>query len=139
MAKIFSIASGVFLGALIVSTTLADGDFSAQRLLASWNDEDPGMRMVAEVIANIFASGFSWGGAIRIRESDPIAPHRISKGWANHERVTGVSQRQSDNGRPVLRPRNGGNTREAFHPPRDDDLVGCGRCLHLVFWLSLTA
>jgi hypothetical protein len=51
MAKLFSIAGGVFLPALIVSTTLADGDMSAQRLLASWKDEDPGIRMVAEVIA----------------------------------------------------------------------------------------
>jgi hypothetical protein len=62
MAKFFSVAGGVFLGALIVSTSLADGDMSAQRLLASWKDEDPGMRMVAEVIASAFASGFSWGG-----------------------------------------------------------------------------
>jgi hypothetical protein len=62
MAKFFSVAGGVFLDALIVSTSLADGDMSAQRLLASWKDEDPGMRMVAEVIASAFASGFSWGG-----------------------------------------------------------------------------
>ena len=27
-----------------------------------WKGDDPGMRMVAEVIASAFASGFSWGG-----------------------------------------------------------------------------
>jgi hypothetical protein len=62
MAKPFTIVGGVFLAALIVSEALADGDMSAQRLLSSWKDEDPGMRMVAEVIASAFASGFSWGG-----------------------------------------------------------------------------
>ena len=62
MGKLFSTAGGVILAALIVSAALADGDMSAQRLLGSWKDEDPGMRMVAEVIASAFASGFSWGG-----------------------------------------------------------------------------
>src|ERR1700760_4139750 len=62
MAKLFNLAGGVLLAALIVSTALADGDISAQRLLASWHDEDPGMRMVAEVIASAFASGYSRGG-----------------------------------------------------------------------------
>jgi hypothetical protein len=48
---------------LIASAAQADGpDISAQRLLSSWQDEDPSMRMVAEVIASAFASGFSWGG-----------------------------------------------------------------------------
>ena len=64
MAKLGSVAAGVFLAAtLIASAARADGpDISAQRLLSSWHDEDPGMRMVAEVIASAFASGFSWGG-----------------------------------------------------------------------------
>jgi hypothetical protein len=63
MAKLRSFTVGVFLPALIVSAALADGpDISAQRLLESWNGGDPGMRMVAEVIASAFASGFSWGG-----------------------------------------------------------------------------
>jgi hypothetical protein len=61
MAKLFRLAGGVLLAAVIASAARA-GDISAQRLLASWHDEDPGMRMVAEVIASAFASGFSWGG-----------------------------------------------------------------------------
>jgi hypothetical protein len=61
--KLYSVAAGVFLAALIASSAGADGpDISAQRLLESWKDEDPSMRMVAEVIASAFASGFSWGG-----------------------------------------------------------------------------
>jgi hypothetical protein len=32
-------------------------DISAQRLLSSWNDDDPGVKMLAEVIASAFASG----------------------------------------------------------------------------------
>ena len=63
MAKWFSLAVGVFLAALIVSPALGgDPDISARRLVASWHDDDPGMRMVAEVIASAFASGVSWGG-----------------------------------------------------------------------------
>ena len=63
MRKLYSVAAGVFVAALAASAALADGpDISARRLLASWHDEDPGMRMVAEVIASAFASGFSWGG-----------------------------------------------------------------------------
>lgn len=61
MGKLHIAAGAVFVAALIVSTARADGsDISAQRLLASWHDEDPGMKMVAEVIASAFASGFSW-------------------------------------------------------------------------------
>jgi hypothetical protein len=53
----------VFLATLVASAAQADGpDISAQHLLESWKAEDPGMRMVAEVIASAFASGFSWGG-----------------------------------------------------------------------------
>jgi hypothetical protein len=37
-------------------------DISAQRLLSSWQEGDPSMKMLAEVIASAFASGFSWGG-----------------------------------------------------------------------------
>ena len=51
------------LATLLTGGAHADGaDISAQRLLDSWHDDDPGMRMVAEVIASAFASGFSWGG-----------------------------------------------------------------------------
>jgi hypothetical protein len=52
-----------FLSVGVITAALADGpDISAQRLIASWHDDDPGMKMVAEVIASAFASGFSWGG-----------------------------------------------------------------------------
>src|SRR3984957_18955400 len=63
MGKLHSVFADVFVAALIASGAQADGpDISAQHLLSSWHDEDPGMRMVAEVIASAFASGFSWGG-----------------------------------------------------------------------------
>ena len=65
MSKLYSVAAGVAVAILVVSTARADGpDISAARLLASWKDDDPGVRMVAEVIASAFASGFSWGGDI---------------------------------------------------------------------------
>jgi hypothetical protein len=63
MSKLYRAAVGAFAGALIASAAQADGpDISAQRLLDSWKAEDPGIKMVAEVIASAFASGFSWGG-----------------------------------------------------------------------------
>jgi Rap1a immunity proteins len=62
MSKLYWAAAGVLV-ALITPAGHADGpDISAQRLLASWEDGDPSLRMVAEVIASAFASGFSWGG-----------------------------------------------------------------------------
>ena len=63
MGKWCSAAASVALAMLVASTARADGqDISAGRLLANWKDDDPGVRMVAEVIASAFASGFSWGG-----------------------------------------------------------------------------
>jgi hypothetical protein len=63
MAKLYALTVGVFVITLTASAGLADGpDISAQRLLESWTGDDPGMRMIAEVIASAFASGFSWGG-----------------------------------------------------------------------------
>jgi hypothetical protein len=63
MAKLHGAVSGLFFAMLITFGARADDpDISARRLLQSWKDEDPGMRMVAEVIASAFASGFSWGG-----------------------------------------------------------------------------
>jgi hypothetical protein len=57
------IAAGVFLAATVPTIGEADPpDISAQRLLSSWRDVDPGMSMVAEMIAAAFASGFTWGG-----------------------------------------------------------------------------
>ena len=55
-----TVATGVFVAALIASAAQAGGlDISAQRLLSSWEDGDPGMRMLAEVIASAFASSLS--------------------------------------------------------------------------------
>ena len=63
MSKLYRACVGLWV-ALIASAALANGaDISAQRLLQNWKGEDSGMRMVAEVIASAFASGFSWGGA----------------------------------------------------------------------------
>ena len=64
MGKLYTVAARVFVAVLIAAAAAqADGpDISAQRLLSSWQDEDPSMKMVAEVIASAFASGFSWGG-----------------------------------------------------------------------------
>ncbi len=56
------VAAGVFLTTVLSTPGRADPpDISAQRLLRSWKEDDPGMRMLAEVIGSAFASGFSWG------------------------------------------------------------------------------
>lgn len=69
MSKLYRAAAGAFAVALIASAVHADGpDISAQRLLESWKGEDPGMRMVAEVIASAFASGLSWKGTLGGKE-----------------------------------------------------------------------
>jgi hypothetical protein len=63
MSKLYRAVVGLLLATLVTTAAHADGsDISAQRLLDSWHGDDPGMRMVAEVIASAFASGFSWGG-----------------------------------------------------------------------------
>ena len=43
-------------------------DISARRLLAEWNGQDPGTRMLAEVIASAFAGGLSWRGSLAGKE-----------------------------------------------------------------------
>jgi hypothetical protein len=69
MRKLYSAAPGLFVATLVVSAAQADGpDISAQRLLSSWKGEDPGMRMIAEVIASAFASGLSWKGSLGGKE-----------------------------------------------------------------------
>jgi len=40
-------------------------DATARQLLASWKDEDPRIRAVAQVIAAAFASGLAWSGTLR--------------------------------------------------------------------------
>jgi Rap1a immunity proteins len=69
MSKLYRVAVAAFTAALIASGARADGpDISAQRLLDSWKGEDPGMRMVAEVIASAFASGLSWRSTLAGKE-----------------------------------------------------------------------
>ncbi len=56
---------------LVVVALMAQGvqagpeDATAQNLLASWTDGDPGMTAVAEVIASAFASGMSWASTMK--------------------------------------------------------------------------
>ena len=65
-----SVAAGVFLAMALSTPARAESpDISAQRLLASWKEDDSGMRMIAEVIASAFASGMSWAGTI---EGHPV-------------------------------------------------------------------
>jgi hypothetical protein len=77
MSKLYSAVAGVLLATFIAAAAYADGpNISAQRLLDSWRDDDPGMRMVAEVIA----SGFSGGG-------DSAGKRRYCAAPSNHERL----------------------------------------------------
>jgi hypothetical protein len=65
-----TVAAGVFLTTVLSTPGRAEPpDISAQRLLASWREGDPGMKMLAEVIASAFASGMSWAGTI---EGHPV-------------------------------------------------------------------
>jgi hypothetical protein len=60
-----SVAAGVFLAMAFSTPGRAESpDISAQRLLSSWQDGDPGIKMLAEAIASAFASGMSWAGTI---------------------------------------------------------------------------
>jgi hypothetical protein len=98
MSKLYRVAIGAFAVALIASGVQADGpDISAQRLLESWKGEDPGLRMVAEVIAGAFASGFSWGWD-RCGKAGLLFFAGSQRG-SNHERLRGVLERSSEDGR----------------------------------------
>ncbi len=58
-------AGALFAAALLTSAVYADTpDISARRLLSSWTDGDPSMRMLAEVIASAFASGLDWSASL---------------------------------------------------------------------------
>ena len=55
----------LFVAALFAPSVWAGSkDATARQLLASWKDEDPGIRAVAEVIAAAFASGLAWSGTL---------------------------------------------------------------------------
>jgi Rap1a immunity proteins len=61
--KRYGVFAVVFAAIVLSAPSHADPpDISARRLLSSWQEGDPGMKMLAEVIASAFASGFSWGG-----------------------------------------------------------------------------
>jgi hypothetical protein len=54
-----SVAAGVFLATALSTPGRAEAagpDISAQRLLSSWQGDDPSMQMFAEVIAGAFAT-----------------------------------------------------------------------------------
>jgi hypothetical protein len=69
MSKLYRAPFAAFMAAVTTSAAQANGpNTSAQRLLESWKGEDPGMRMVAEVIAGAFASGLSWRGTLAGKE-----------------------------------------------------------------------
>jgi len=93
---------------LAVSTAQADGpDISAGRLLANWKDDDPGVRMVAEVIASAFARGFSWGGDVSGKHG--VLRFSRPQGRSDHERLRGVLKGQPKDGRRAVRRSDGGN------------------------------
>jgi len=57
-------AAILFVAILLAPPVWADSpDISARRLLSGWKDQDPSMRLLAEVIASAFASGLSWAAA----------------------------------------------------------------------------
>ncbi len=64
------VAAVFLLAALSTLSARADpANTTARALVAAWRDADPGMAMVAEVIASAFASGMSWAGTI---EGHPV-------------------------------------------------------------------
>ena len=66
-------AGALFAAALLTSAVYADSlDISARRLLSSWTDGDPSMRMLAEVIASAFASG-----PVHVEERRSVVSRRI--------------------------------------------------------------
>ena len=120
-AEIDTVAAGVFAATLITSAAHTAGpDVSAQSLLSSWHDEDPGMRMVAEVIASAFASGFSWGGDAAGKRvycaSSQGVPVPGSIGWCDvyehgswvKENLTSTRREQSARS-PTLEPSSSGS------------------------------
>jgi hypothetical protein len=108
MGKLHSVFVGVFVAALITSGVQAGSpDISAQHLLSSWQDEDPGMKMVAEVIASSFASGFSWGGDAAGKRNYCASPD--IKGGQTMSAFEQFLRRQSQDGRRALRCSDGGD------------------------------
>ena len=64
---------------------------TARALVAEWKDGDPGMTLVAEVIASAFASGLAAAG--RTRRSRSCLPAVRSWGQTDHERSRAVRER----------------------------------------------
>jgi hypothetical protein len=58
-------ATVLFVAAIFAPPVWAGSqNATARQLLASWKDEDPGIRAVAEVIAAAFASGLAWNDTL---------------------------------------------------------------------------
>jgi hypothetical protein len=58
-----------FVALLLAGSAYAQSpDISAKRLLSRWKDEDPSVRLVAELIAAAFSSGPSWRGSLAGKE-----------------------------------------------------------------------
>src|SRR5690348_4168004 len=97
MGKLHGVAAGVAVAILVVAAARADGpDISAGRLLASWKDDDPGTRMVAEVIASAFASGFSWGGDAAGKHTYCASPRRALWRGDGGDAHTRISMRRQE-------------------------------------------
>ena len=69
----WSVAAGVVLAIALSATGRAE----QTQLLSSWQDGDPGMRRVAEVIASAFASGSH--GVLKRAANAPIALRQKSR------------------------------------------------------------
>jgi hypothetical protein len=111
MNKLYSAAIGVLAITLIASAAQADGpDTSAQGLLSAWKGKDPGMRMVAEVIASAFVSDLSWKGTLGGKEV--YCPPQGLKGGQVMTTLEPVSCEQFRLGRKVLWPKREGLPRE---------------------------
>jgi hypothetical protein len=92
MNKLYSAAIGVFA--------------IAQALLSAWTGEDPGMRMVAEVIASAFVSDLSRKGTLGGKEA--YCPPQGLKGGQVMTTLEPVSCEQFRLGGKVLWRRHGG-------------------------------
>jgi Rap1a immunity proteins len=100
MRKLYSVGGSVFILVLTALVAEAGGpDISAQRLLSSWQEGDPRTKMLAEVIASAFASGFSWGGDVAGKRAYCAAPE-----IRGHEIMTAFEGFLSDHPRMASEP-----------------------------------
>ena len=94
---VWSVAAGAVLAIALSAPSRADQqEISAQKLLSSWQEGDPGMRRVAEVIASAFASGSH--GVLNERQTRLLRSAR-NQGPRDHDRVRRVCSGPSADGR----------------------------------------